>query len=153
MARHLRHSLLLALMLGVVSVSAPQLHAQNASQDSLYKRLGGYDAIAAVTDDFLGRLVTDPKESRFFTGLSTDSKARVRQHVVDFLCNATGGPCKYTGRDMRSAHARLGISDAQFTALVEDLVMTLDKLKVPSREKGELLAVLGPMKGDIVTRN
>src|SRR5438094_5336981 len=75
-----------------------------AQQPTLYKRLGGYDALAAVTDDFIGRLATDPKEGRFFVGLSTDSKVRVRQHVVDFLCVATISPCKYNGRDMETAH-------------------------------------------------
>ena len=122
MANNFRHSLLVALMLGFIpagvmsglavpvppnsSAAAPQA----AAQDSLYKRLGGYDALAAVTDDFIGRLATDPKEGRFFVGLSTDSKVRVRQHVVDFLCVATGGPCKYTGRDMETAHTGLNIT-------------------------------------------
>lgn len=152
MARHLRHSLLLALMLGVVSVSAPQLHAQNASQDSLYKRLGGYDAIAAVTDDFLGRLVTDPKESRFFTGLSTDSKARVRQHVVDFLCNATGGPCKYTGRDMTTAHTGLGITEEDWAIAVKALGDTLNKFKVPAREQQDVVTAIAGLKSQIVGR-
>src|ERR1700676_1948527 len=114
MPRIFRHSLLVALMLGFLPASVlntlaaplptPAAPQAAAAQDSLYKRLGGYDALAAVTDAFLGRLATDPKEGRFFVGLSNDSKTRVRQHVVDFLCVATGGPCKYTGRDMETAH-------------------------------------------------
>ena len=99
MSRTFRNSLLLALMLAFISPGAlkslavpPSAGAPQATaQDSLYKRLGGYDALAAVSDDFIGRLATDPKEGRFFVGLSTDSKTRVRQHVVDFLCVATGG--------------------------------------------------------------
>ena len=71
---------------------------------TLYKRLGGYDAIAAVTDDFIGRLAADKQLSRFLVGLSVDSQKKLRQHVVDQLCEATGGPCLYTGRAMKAAH-------------------------------------------------
>jgi hemoglobin len=154
MAKHLRHSLLLALMLGsmLTSFTAPHLQAQNASQDSLYKRLGGYDALAAVTDDFLGRLIADPKESRFFTGLSTDSKARVRQHVVDFLCSATGGPCKYTGRDMTTAHTGLGITEEDWTITVKALGDTLNKFKVPAREQQDVVTAIASLKSQIVGR-
>ena len=78
-------------------------------QASLYKRLGGYDAIAAVTDDFIGRLLSAPKFAKFFVGASTDTKGKIRQHIVDQLCNATGGPCVYMGRTMKQSHAGLGI--------------------------------------------
>jgi hemoglobin len=70
--------------------------------------------------------------------------------LVDQICQASGGPCKYTGRDMKSAHAGMGVTDAAFGALVEDLVAALDKFKVGEKEKNELLSVLGPMKSDIV---
>ena len=121
-----------------------------AQQASLYKRLGGYDAIAAVTDDFIGRLATDPQEGRFFKGLSTDSQKRVRQHVVDFLCNATGGPCLYLGRDMKTAHTGLGITEEDWNISVKALVATLDKFKVPDKEKSEVLGAVSGLKGDIV---
>ena len=140
-------SLCLALVL-VCAVAAP-VFAQ--SGDSLYKRLGGYDAIAAVTDDFIGRLIADPQTSKFFLGFSHDSKKRIRQHVVDFLCQATGGPCVYTGRDMKTAHAGSKISEADWDASIKDLTATLDKFKVPAKEKGEVLNALGPLKSDIVT--
>src|SRR5436189_3306148 len=78
---------------------------------SLYQRLGGYDAVAAVVDDFIGRLVADKKFSKFFVGHSTDSLKKIRQHIVDQFCNAAGGPCLYTGRDMKTTHAGLGISE------------------------------------------
>src|SRR5438046_9478078 len=81
------------------------------SPESLYKRLGGYDAIAAVTDDFIGRLVTNKDLSRFFVGLSDDSKVKVRQHVVDLLCNKSGGPCAYIGRSMKESHKGLKITE------------------------------------------
>ena len=162
MPRIFRHSLLVALMLGFVPPSvlntlaaplptsaAPQAAA---AQDSLYKRLGGYDALAAVTDDFLGRLATDPKEGRFFVGLSNDSKTRVRQHVVDFLCVATGGPCKYTGRDMETAHTGLNITEDDWTIAVKALGDTLNKFKVASREQGEVVSAIASLKGKIVGR-
>lgn len=123
-----------------------------AQQDTLYRRLGGYDAIAAVTDDFVGRLVTDPQLGRFFKGHSTDSLKRIRQHVVDFLCVATGGPCVYTGRDMKTAHTGLGITEDDWNASVKHLNETLDKLRVPESERNEVLTAISGLKGDIVGR-
>ena len=162
MPRIFRHSLLVALMLGFVPASVlntlaaplptPAAPQAAAAQDSLYKRLGGYDALAAVTDDFLGRLATDPKEGRFFVGLSNDSKTRVRQHVVDFLCVATGGPCKYTGRDMETAHTGLNINEEDWTISVKALTDTLNKFKVPAREQGEVLSAVSSLKSKIVGR-
>ena len=70
--------------------------------------------------------------------------------LVDQICQASGGPCTYTGKDMKTAHQGMGIKDADFNALVEDLVAALDKFKVPEKEKGELLSILGPLKKDIV---
>ena len=123
-----------------------------AQQVTLYKRLGGYDAMIAVTDDFLGRLSVDPQFSRFFSGHSTDSIKRLRQHVVDFLCSATGGPCVYLGRDMKTSHAGLGITGAEWDASVKSLVATLDKLNVPAKEKDEVLGAVGSLKKDIVDK-
>ena len=93
-----------AAFAGEPPAPAPQQSA------TLYQRLGGYDALAAVTDDFLGQLATDPQLGRFFIGLSTDSKVKVRQHVVDFLCAATGGPSPAAGRGAsgRSATSAAG---------------------------------------------
>jgi hemoglobin len=126
---------------------APQAAASGAS---LYKRLGGYDALAAVTDDFIGRLASDKQLARFFGGLSSDSQKRLRQHVVDFLCAATGGPCFYTGRDMKTAHSGLNITDADWEAAVSDLKATLAKFKVPDKEQSEVLAAISSLKPDIV---
>jgi len=128
----------------------PQAFAQQ--QQSLYHRLGGYDAIAAVTDDAIARFAADPQLKRFFTGLSTDSQKRLRQHFIDFLCSATGGPCLYLGRDMKTAHTGLGITEDDWTASVKDLTASLDKFKVPEKEKGEVLAAVSSLKGDIVGR-
>jgi hemoglobin len=120
--------------------------------DSLYKRLGGYDALAAVTDDFITRLATDKQISRFFTGASDDSKKRIRQLLLDQLCAATGGPCVYIGRDMKTAHKGLGITESDWDIGIKHLTATLDKFKVPQKEKQEVLAALGPLKTDIVEK-
>ena len=155
MSRSFKHLLLVALALSfpvlhAVARPLPAAQPQAASQDSLYKRLGGYDALAAVSDDFLGRLASDPKEGRFFVGLSTDSRNRVRQHIVDFLCVATGGPCKYTGRDMTTVHTGLGIAEDDWTTMVGQLQATFNKFKVPANLQQEVLSALGPLKGQIV---
>jgi len=90
---------------------ASQSQAQIKTVKPLYERLGGYDAIAAVADDFIVRLATDEKLGRFFVGHSLDSQKQIRQHLVDQLCQVTGGPCIYRGRDMKTSHAGLGISE------------------------------------------
>jgi len=128
----------------------PQAVAQQ--QHSLYQRLGGYDALAAVTDDFIGRLATDPQLKRFFSGHNKEGVTRIRQHVIDFLCVATGGPCAYIGQDMKTAHTGLGITDADWDASVKHLITTLDKFHVPEKEKSEVLGAISPLKGDIVGR-
>lgn len=145
----MKHAMSVCLIVFLVSTSAA---GQQVAVESLYKRVGGYDAIAAVTDDFIGRLVVDPSLGRFFAGHSTDSKQRIRQHVVDFLCVATGGPCVYKGRDMKTSHAGLGISEMEWNRSVEHLVATLDRFKVPKKEKDELLAAASGLKKDIVEK-
>jgi hemoglobin len=139
-----------ALVVAALLIGAAGLAAQ-AKQDSLYKRLGGYDALAAVTDDFIGRLATDPQLGKFFVGHSTASLKRIRQLVVEQLCEATGGPCYYIGRSMKESHAGMNISDADWDAAVKHLVATLDKFKVPQKEKDEVLGAISGLKADIVT--
>ncbi len=118
-----------------------------AAAKSLYDRLGGLPAITAVVDEFVTRTTTDPRiKDRFF---NTDA-ANLKKLLTEFVCMATGGPCKYTGRDMESTHAGMDLVDDEFTALVEDLVGALDKFKVPDKEKGELLGALGPLKPQMV---
>lgn len=124
--------------------------ADQHMEQSLYKRLGGYDAIAAVTDDFIGRLATDKSLQKFFVGHSKDSVGRIRQLVVDQLCAATGGPCIYIGRDMKSSHQGMGITEADWNTAAGHLVATLDKFKVPAREKKEVLDAITSLKKDIV---
>jgi hemoglobin len=114
---------------------------------SLYDRLGGKDAITAVVDDFVANVAADNRINAFFA--NTDIPA-LKTMLVDQICEATGGPCTYTGRSMKEAHTGMGVKEEDFAALVEDLVKSLDKFKVPEKEKTELLTALGGMKGDIV---
>jgi hemoglobin len=122
------------------------------AKDSLYKRLGGYDAIAAFSDDFIGRLLADPMFERFFTGFSDDSKKKIRQHLVDFLCEKTGGPCFYFGRDMKTVHTGLGITKAEWDKGVALIGETLTALKVPAEETQDLASLLVPLEKDIVDK-
>ena len=119
-----------------------------AGGDSLYKRLGGAPAIQAVIDQFVTNVGGDARINKFFA--NTDLK-RLNKLLVEQVSNATGGPEKYTGRDMKTTHAGLKITMADFNALVDDLVKSLDQFKVPQKEKDELLGILGPLNKDIVT--
>jgi hemoglobin len=123
-----------------------------SSGKSLYERIGGYNALAAVVDDFIGRLVSDKRFEKFFAGHSDDSKKRIRQHILDQFCAATGGPCIYLGRDMKTTHAGLGITEADWDAAAKHLAASLDKFKVPEKEKGEVLAFVTSLKKDIVEK-
>jgi hemoglobin len=145
-------SALVVLLFSIAGCATTTTAAQDKPQQSLYQRLGGYDAIAAVTDDFIGRLTTEPQFTRFFAGFSTDSKKRIRQLIVDQLCEATGGPCIYTGRSMKVVHGGLGITQRDWDATVKLLVASLDKFKVPQREKDELLTAVSQLKPDIVEK-
>jgi len=115
---------------------------------SLYERLGKKDAITAVVDDFVGRVANDTRINGKFANANIP---RLKMLLVEQICAASGGPCTYTGRDMKTTHAGMGVTGEQFDALVGDLVASLNKFKVPEREKNELLSALGPMKKDIVT--
>ena len=146
-----RPNLFLALVFSMLLTVAASVPAR-AQQKSLYERVGGYDALAAVVDDFVGRLVADKQFEKFFAGHSIDSKKRIRQHILDQFCAATGGPCVYTGRDMKTTHAGLGITEADWNAAAKHLTESLDKFKVPEKEKNELLAFVTSLKKDIVEK-
>jgi hemoglobin len=119
---------------------------------TLYSRLGGKKAITAVVDEFVNNCAGDGRINKFFADTAKDPKrlAKFKKNLVNQICQASGGPCKYTGKDMKTAHKGMGITDADFGALVEDLVKALDKFHVGATEKNELLGALGGMKGDIV---
>ena len=118
-----------------------------ATQQSLYQRLGGLDAIDAVVADALGNVAADTRINQRFQGVALP---KLKKNLVDLLCERTGGPCTYTGLDMSAAHEGMNIRDDEFDALVEDMVKSFDKFKVPAREQGELMVALGKMKNAIV---
>lgn len=146
---------LFALVLGACEGSKPpaagagdSVAATSVSADqSLYERLGGKAAITSVVDDFVANVAADARINARFA--NTDIP-HLKQMLVDQICQATGGPCTYTGKSMVDAHKGMKITEADFNALVEDLTKSLDKFSVPEREKTELLTALGGMKGDIV---
>lgn len=151
----IKRAVLLLGLLGAIAITAAAQHPMTATpttEKSLYERVGGYDALAAVVDDFIGRLATDKRFERFFTGFSTDSKKKLRQHILDQFCMATGGPCVYMGREMKITHAGLGITEADWDAAAKHLAGSIDKFKVPEKEKGELLAFVTSLKKDIVEK-
>jgi hemoglobin len=126
------------------------------SGKSLWDRLGGEPAVRAVVDDFVGRAVTDDKVNFFRHGHPNEWKpndtqvATFKQRLVEFISMASGGPLKYKGRDMATAHKGMEITSAEFDALAGDLAASLDHFKVPAKEKGELLAAVAGTKGQIV---
>jgi hemoglobin len=115
--------------------------------DTLYERLGGKDAITAVVDDFVARCAGDGRINGKFA--RTDIP-RLKTMLVDQICQASGGPCTYQGRDMRETHDGMGVTAGEFDALVGDLVATLNQFGVPKDAQDELLGLLGPMRADIV---
>jgi hemoglobin len=114
---------------------------------SLYERLGGLDAITAVVDSFVPRCAGDGRINAKFA--RTDVP-RLKKMLVDQVCEATGGPCTYTGRTMKETHDGMGVTAGEFDALVEDLVATLNEFDVPKPEQDELLELLAPMCSEIV---
>jgi hemoglobin len=119
-------------------------------QKSLYARLGGYDAIAAVADNLLPRLMSDPKLGRFWAHRAEDSVRREKQLLIDFLCQSAGGPLFYTGRNMHTSHKGLRIDEGDWAAFQVHLNATLDAFHVPAAERSEILAFVESTKADIV---
>lgn len=145
---------LIALLAAATLVSAARAGAAqdnmmgaSAQEKSLYERLGGKDAISAVIDDFVARVAADSRVNQKFARSDVE---RVKFHLKEQVCAVTGGPCKYTGNSMTKTHHNMKVTEGEFNALVEDLVATLDKFNVPAKEKGEVLAALGPLKSQIV---
>jgi hemoglobin len=114
---------------------------------SLYDRLGGKPAINAVVKELLAVTAADP---RLKARAAVRDDARCERLLTEFLCEGTGGPCKYTGRDMKTAHGRAHVTETEWTAFTESMAKVFDKFNVPGRERQELFAMIGPMKGEIV---
>lgn len=139
---------LLALACATPSAGGPGSAGAGATAGAtLFQRLGGLPAIEAVVDELFARVAEDTRINAPFAGAPLP---RTRRRLIELICSLAGGPCTYSGRDMKSSHAGMGVTSAQFDALAGHLVAALDKLQVPEREKGELLAIVGPTRADIV---
>jgi hemoglobin len=148
-------ALLLGLALMLANTSPAGGQAQTASgqeQRTLYERLGGYDAISKVVNDFEDRLFVDPKVGKYFVGMGTDTRQLFKQKTTNLVCNVTGGPCKVISRSAKTTHAGLGITNAEFDIVVGHLSESLDKYKVPAAEHKELLDIVATLRKDIVER-
>jgi hemoglobin len=122
----------------------------SSTEQSLYARLGGYDAVCAATDDLLARLQGDPQLGGYWRGASFDNRRRARQLIVDYLVEAAGGPAYYTGRDMKTAHAGMGISRADWDVFLTHTRAMLAHFGVGEREQGEVLGFLDTLTVDVV---
>ena len=140
------------------SSSSSSSSSSTTNEKSLYERLGGEPALTAVVDDFVARTASNPKVN--FTRKGTpqewpatpENVTKLKRRLVTFIAEATGGPKKYDGKDMKSAHAGMQITSAEFDALAADLSASLDKFKVPAKEKAELMAIAASTKGAMVER-
>ena len=158
------------VVLGVVGMGMTGCATMMMEKPTLYERLGGKEAIHILVDDFVARVAADPSiKARFDFKSSPRTKAFVargvppplaemqavgtlKAYLTEQICEAAGGPCSYVGKDMKAAHVGMGITSAEFDTVVKHLVASLDKFKVPAEEKNELLALLGPLKKDIVEK-
>ena len=119
---------------------------------SLYERLGGYEVIAGFVTEYVKLIRADPKFDRFGGGRGADSRARSLQLNIDYMCKVTGGPQYYLGRDMKTAHAGLGITEEEWAANVRHMSEAIDRYSVAAKEKREVLALLNRMRKDIVEK-
>ena|SRR5579871_4177753 len=132
----------------LASLALPEFAQAQAAQ-TLYDRLGGRTAISAVVDDFVGNVAKDKRINAFFAHADIP---HLKMELVDQLCQATGGPCTYTGKDMKTAHQGMGIRNRDFDALVQDLGKSLKKFKVAKKDQAMIVATLAPMRKEIVER-
>lgn len=144
----MRIHLSLLASLALAACGGKSAPAPAPTSKTLYDRLGGQDAIKAVVKDFVEEYVA--KDTRINARFANADIPHLEQMLTEQICQGTGGPCKYTGKDMKTAHTGMKITDDDFTALVEDLKKSLDKFQVGAKEQGDLINVLAPMKPDIV---
>ena len=147
----------IATMAFVLATSfVPLASAQQAgAQKPLYERLGGLKGITVVVDDFVNRLVANKtlnKNPAINAGRKSSPAPYLKFQVSQLVCEATGGPCKYTGKGMKESHDKLNITEKEWGVMAKDFQKTLDKYKVPTAEQKELFEIVGKLKGDIVTK-
>ena len=141
-------------VLGILTL-VPTIGIQAAdTKGTLYERLGGQPAITAVASELVDSILADSRVNKWFAHAASSpaNAAAYKAKLAEFLCQSTQGPCKYQGLNMTAAHKDRAITGEAFDAVVQDLIAVLDKLKVPAKEKGEVLAMLGPLKNVIVQK-
>lgn len=143
---HVAMRLAVILLAGLVGCASTQLQ----TMPSVYKQLGGREGIAQVVDDFVANVVSDNRINERFKGLQPPQVFKLKSNLADQICDATGGPCAYVGRDMKTTHKGMKITEGEWDATVEALVKALDKNNAPAGAKSALLGTLGSMKADIV---
>jgi hemoglobin len=139
--RHLAHALVLVAAVAIAPVRA------QTTDDTLYKQLGGQPGLVTLMDDFMGRLLADPRMAPFFK--DTDQK-HIKEELVIQFCEVSGGPCRRKGPDMKKAHAGIDVTKSNFNALVEVLQLSMDAQGIPFSAQNKLLAQLAPMHRDII---
>jgi len=147
MAHRLIHTLVAVSLSAALLAGCAQPPAK--PQASLYDRLGGKEAITAVVDALSANVAADARINQRFANANIK---RFKAQMVDLLCEASGGPCKYKGMDMKTAHTGMKISEVEFMAVAENASKTLDSFKVPAAEKAEVMNLLASMRDDIVNR-
>lgn len=145
-------AMLMVVTLAAVTLGACATTGERAAAPSLYKRLGGRDGIALVVDDFVANLQADSRVNARFKGMAAPAVFKLRSSLADQICEATGGPCSYVGRDMKTTHAGMKITDAEWTATVENLTKAMTKHNVDAKDQTAVIGILAPMKQDIVGR-
>jgi hemoglobin len=120
------------------------------TEKTLYERLGGYDAISAVVDDLLPRLMSDSRLGRFWQNRGEDGINREKQLLIDFLCSSAGGPVLYTGRDNKTSHKGMGISESDWEKFISHVNATLEKFRLPQQELSDVIGFIESTKSDIV---
>lgn len=136
------------IAIGALAISFATSAAADSGK-SLFDRLGGLNALNAVVNELWTVVAADSRINARFVHTKPEVFG---SQLLDFLCQASGGPCTYRGKDMRAAHTGMKLSAADFDALAEDTAKVLDKFSVPSVEKNEVLHLLGSLKGDVVGR-
>ena len=123
------------------------------TERSLYERLGGYDVLAGITDDFLARVQTDTKIGHFWSGQSDDTRRSERQLIVDFLVQASGGPANYTGREMRTSHQGLGINKDDYDVMMVHCIATMEKFNIAATEQADVCSFMESLRDGILQEN
>src|SRR6266550_8304749 len=146
----LRRGIGLWMMVVVATLNLAACATMGDPPPTLYKRLGGREGIALVVGDFVTNMAGDSRVNARFKDMKGPDVEKLKSNLADQICDATGGPCSYLGRDMKTTHQGMKITEAEWNAAVDNLGKALDKNKVGAKEKQELISAIAPMKGDIV---